>query len=360
MVSKAGRRAEGRGWYGNVLFPLLRRMDAETAHERTIRALERAQSNALGRRVLRRIAGPVPARPVCLWGLTFPNVLGVAAGFDKDVRVVPGLTLLGFGHVEVGTITPWPQAGNPRPRVFRLPADRALINRMGFPNGGMVVAARRLRRLAGMRQALGGCIVGVSLGKQQATPLVEAASDYIAVMRSVFLFADYLALNISSPNTVGLRALQGRRYLEGMLAEVVAENRNLAYLHRTRPRPLLVKIAPDLTTAELDDILETALAAGVSGIIATNTTVQREGLVHSRQKEMGGLSGRPLRQRSTVIIDHICRRTGGQLPVIGVGGVSTAADVREKLDAGAVLVQVYTGLVYEGPGMAGRLLRALG
>lgn len=334
-------------------------MDAETAHECTIRALERAQSNALGQRVLRRIAGVVPARPVSLWGLTFPNVLGVAAGFDKDVRVVPGLAMLGFGHVEVGTITPWPQAGNPRPRVFRLPSDGALINRMGFPNGGMVVAAKRLRRLAEKRPA-GSYVVGVSLGKQQTTPLVEAASDYIAVMRSVFPHADYMVLNVSSPNTVGLRALQGRRYLEGMLTEVVAENRNLAYLHRTRPRPLLVKIAPDLTMVELDDILETALATGVSGIIAANTTVQRDGLTDPRQREQGGLSGRPLRQRSTVIIDHICRRTGGQLPVIGVGGVFTAADVREKLDAGASLVQVYTGLVYEGPGMAGRVLRALG
>ncbi|MCB8919297.1 MAG: quinone-dependent dihydroorotate dehydrogenase [Ardenticatenaceae bacterium] len=342
--------------YQRTVFPLLSRMDAEEVHERTLRALALAQSTAPGRAMLRRIAGKLPSQPVPVFGLTFPNVLGVAAGFDKDVRVPAGLALLGFGHIEVGTITPWPQAGNPQPRIFRLPEDRALVNRMGFPNGGMVAATRRLRQMARSPRSH---IIGVSLGKQKETPLAEAAQDYVSVMRAVFPYADYLAVNISSPNTPGLRQLQGGRYLYDLLHQLMAENRNLAFLHRCPTRPLLVKIAPDLTWPELDTILQAALDNHIAGVIATNTTLSREGTTHPAGEEAGGLSGAPLEARSNEIIAYIQRQTASRLPVIGVGGVQSAAGVQAKLAAGATLVQVYTGLVYGGPGFAGRVLREL-
>ncbi len=330
-------------------------MDAEGVHERTLSALALAQRVWPGPLVLRRIAGRLPHEPVALFGLRFPNVLGLAAGFDKDVRAVTGLAMLGFGHIEVGTLTPRPQAGNPRPRVFRLPADGALINRMGFPNGGVATAVSRLRTLK-----KSNFILGVSLGKQKETPLAAAATDYVSVMQAVYPYADYLAVNISSPNTPGLRDLQGGDYLGHLLGVLQVENAVLADRHGIGKRPLLVKIAPDLTWDELDEIITAVSDNQISGIIATNTTLSRDGLTHPNKKERGGMSGRPLRQRSNEIVAYIHRQTGGQLPIIGVGGVRTADDVRAKLDAGASLVQLYTGLIYEGPGMIGRILRKLG
>lgn len=342
--------------YASYLFPLLRRVDAERAHDATLRVLALAQGTAPGRGLLRRIAGPLANRPVACCGLTFPNRLGVAAGFDKDARVAAGLAQLGFGHVEVGTLTPRPQAGNPRPRVFRLPQDGALINRMGFPNGGVAAALPRLRRLA---QADRNCIIGVSLGKQKETPLTEAAADYLAVMEAVYPFADYLAVNISSPNTPGLRLLQGGDYLGHLLRTLVEAGERLAARHAIAPRPLLVKIAPDLTLSELDDVLVAVAEAGIAGIIATNTTLARDGLSAAARNEAGGLSGRPLRERATALVAHIAQATDGRLPIIGVGGVRTAADMAAMLAAGATLVQLYTALVYEGPGLPGRLQRTL-
>ena len=341
--------------YRQLLFPLLKRLDPETAHERTLEALMLAQSNLAGRLVLRRIAGRLPALPVQIGPLHFPNPLGMAAGFDKDARVAGGLAALGFGHVEVGTLTPRPQAGNPRPRIFRLPGDAALINRMGFPNGGVEAAVPRLRALAGRRDT----ILGVSLGKQKETSLEDSAADYVAVMRAVYPYADYLAVNISSPNTPGLRELQGGRYLDALLAALVAENRQLAARAGLAPRPLWVKIAPDLSSEELDEVLAALLAAGADGIIATNTTLARDGLRDARHSEAGGLSGRPLRPRSTELIAAIHQRTAGALPIIGVGGVASADDVREKLAAGAAVVQLYSALVYGGPGLPGQILRGL-
>lgn len=341
-------------WYKRLVFPMLRQMDAEQAHEMVSSALALAQRLRPGQAVLRSIAGDVTAKPVELFGLTFPNVLGIAAGFDKDVRVAAGLGMLGFGHVEVGTVLPRPQEGNLRPRIFRLTTDEALINRMGFPNEGAATAVSRLKSLQ-----KSNLIVGVSLGKQKETPLEDAAADYLAVMQAVYPYADYLAVNISSPNTPGLRKLQGGCYLSQLLAALQAENRTLAQAQGVGRRPLLIKIAPDLTRTELDEILTAVSDHQIDGIIATNTTLSRNGATHANQKEQGGLSGRPLRQRSTEIIRTIHRQTGGQLPIIGVGGVQTADDVRAKLDAGASLVQLYTGLIYEGPGMAGRILREL-
>ncbi|MCA9933126.1 MAG: quinone-dependent dihydroorotate dehydrogenase [Anaerolineales bacterium] len=331
-------------------------MDPERVHDRTLAALQIAQNRRIGHWLLRHIAGEIPSQPVQAFGLTFPNVLGIAAGFDKDVRVARGLGLLGFGHVEVGTLTPKPQEGNPRPRIFRLPEDDALINRMGFPNGGVVTAVSRLHILTQQKK---GLIVGVSLGKQKPTPLADAALDYMQVMRAVYKYADYLAVNISSPNTPGLRELQGGDYLANLLQTLRVENEVLAGRYGVKKRPLLIKIAPDLTWADLDTILDTALAQEMDGIIATNTTLSRIGLTSPHQKESGGLSGRPLRDPSNAIIRYIAQQTNGALPIIGVGGVRTARDVHAKLNAGATLVQLYTGLIYEGPDIAGRILRTL-
>lgn len=341
--------------YSRWIYPLLAHVEAERVHEYSLMALALVQSSPLGRALLRLITGPIPRCPVQLSGLTFPNVLGVAAGFDKNARVAPGLALLGFGHVEVGTLTPRPQPGNPRPRLFRLPQQEALINRMGFPNEGVEAAVPRLRALSLERSF----VLGVSLGKQKETPLTEAAGDYMTVMQAVYPYADYLAVNVSSPNTPGLRALQGSNYLNHLLATLTVENERLAVAHDVARRPLFVKIAPDLSQKELDQVLAAALANRIDAIIATNTTTGREGVAGPLAAEAGGLSGWPLRQRSTEIIATIHHQSNGRLPIIGVGGVRTAADVQAKLDAGAFLVQLYTGLVYGGPGVAGRILRRL-
>jgi dihydroorotate dehydrogenase len=344
-------------FYSKFVYPYLQRMDAEVAHDRAIQVLEHAQAWAVGRAMLRGLAGEVPSRPVRAFGVEFPNVLGVAAGFDKDVRVSRGLACLGFGHVEVGTLTPRPQAGNPKPRVFRLAEDHALINRMGFPNGGVDAALPRLIRLWELKGRR--FRIGVSLGKQKETPLEDAARDYVAVMQRVLPYADYLAVNISSPNTPGLRELQGVDYLGSLLGELRAENTRLSAAQHIEPRPLLVKVAPDLTPDELDTIVDVALEQGMAGIIATNTTRSREGLSSPLREQEGGMSGAPLKARSTDIVTRIARRAGGKLTIVAVGGVYSAAGLREKMDAGAKLVQMYTGLVYEGPGVAGRVLRDL-
>lgn len=342
--------------YRRFLFPALRRFDPETTHDLTLRALAFAQQRRAGRALLRTIAGQLPERPVELFGLHFANELGVAAGFDKNVQVATGLGQLGFGHVEVGTLTPRPQKGNARPRVFRLPEDRALINRMGFPNDGVMQAGRKLREHARCQDRP---VIGVSLGKQKETTLEDAAGDYLAVMNAVFSYADYLAVNISSPNTPGLRDLQSRSFLSRLLLALMDGNRTLAAQFRLPVRPLILKISPDLAWKQLDHVLEAADEQGISGIVATNTTLARPGLTSPRRSVSGGLSGSPLRERSTEMIRYIRRESSGRMPVIGVGGVTSAADVKEKLDAGATLVQMYTGLVYEGPGVAGRILRSL-
>lgn len=335
---------------------MLRCFDAESVHDWTVRWLEYSQEKTLGRSLLRMIAGDYPMRPVELFGLTFPNELGVAAGFDKDIRIVKGLSLLGFGHIEVGTLTPDPQKGNPRPRIIRLPEDRAIINRMGFPNCGVAEAVGRLQTFYNSQNRP---IVGVSLGKQKDTSFSDAASDYRQVMETVYPFADYLAVNVSSPNTPGLRGLQDRRYLWDLLAPLMNDNQDLAKKHGINTRPVLLKIAPDLTWQQLDTILEAVEEYGISGIIATNTTLARNFLTSAGRDEIGGLSGRPLSKRSDEIIQYIYKKTSGKLPIIGVGGIFTVEDVVAKLEAGASLVQIYTGLVYEGPGMAGGILRLL-
>lgn len=286
-------------------------------------------------------------------GLEFPNPIGLAAGYDKDGRAMHGLACLGFGHLELGTVTPQPQAGNPRPRVFRLPEDEGLINRMGFPNTGADALGRRLER---GRPA--GTVIGVNLGKGVDTPLEQAAQDYLLLLRRFYYLADYLAVNISSPNTLGLRRLQARDLLESLLSVLVREREVLAGASGRRV-PLLVKLAPDLTDQELEDALGVALGTRLEGLIATNTTLDRSGLHSINRGEAGGLSGAPLRRRSTEVVRQLSRWAGGKVIIIGVGGIFSAQEAREKLDAGATLVQVYTGLVYRGPALVREILAGL-
>ena len=327
---------------------LLFRLEAERAHGLTLRAIRLAGSLPVMPAVLRRLYA-APERPVQAFGLRFKNPVGLAAGYDKDGLGWRGLACLGFGHIEVGTVTLRPQAGNPQPRIFRLREDRALINRMGFPGLGAEAVARHLpaRRPPGL-------VLGVNLGKNKDTPLEQADQDYLALLRIFAPLADYLAINVSSPNTVGLRRLQARDMLEGLLAALIAER--AAQVHSLGKKlPLLVKLAPDLTDDELEDALVAIVNAGVDGVIATNTTLSRQD-VHSRLAgESGGLSGAPLTTRSRIMVAQIVQRTAGRLPVIGVGGIMNPADAQAMLDAGACLVQVYTGLVYAGPGLVHRI-----
>lgn len=297
--------------------------------------------------------------PVTAFGLAFVNPVGLAAGYDKDGLAWRGLATLGFGHIEIGTVTPLPQSGNPQPRLFRLPRDQALINRMGFPGRGADFVVRQLSRRSSASRSSSRTILGVNLGKNKDTPLESAAVDYVSLLKTFAPLADYLAINVSSPNTVGLRRLQGREYLEALLAELDSE-RKLYQVSLRKTIPLLVKLAPDLSNEELDDALEAIIRTGMDGVIATNTTLGRDGIQSPFADETGGLSGAPLRRLSTQMIAAIHARTGGKLPVIGVGGIQSAADAREKLDAGAVLVQVYTGLVYRGPGLVKEIVNGLG
>ncbi|HET7009240.1 MAG TPA: quinone-dependent dihydroorotate dehydrogenase [Anaerolineales bacterium] len=331
--------------------PLLFRLDAEQAHAWTLRLVEAAGWLGVGRRWLRMAAGgPFPPSPIEVFGLTFPNRLGLAAGYDKDGRALRGLACLGFGHLEMGTATPLPQSGQPRPRLFRLTQDAALINRMGFPNAGLEAVRARLARFR-PRDA----ILGVNIGKGRETPLEAAAHDYESLQRALSPFADYLAVNISSPNTPGLRTLQGRAYLEGLLGRLSRARGGAA-----QPRPILVKLAPDLTRSEMVEAVEVIEAAGMDGVIAGNTTLSREGLASPLAVEAGGLSGSPLFRQALAMVEQISRRTQGRLPIIGVGGILGGADARAMVDAGASLVQVYTGLVYRGPRLVGEILKALG
>ena len=294
-----------------------------------------------------------PALAVEAFGLRFANPLGLAAGYDKNGLALRGLACLGFGHLELGTVTPAAQPGNPRPRLFRLPEDHGLINRLGFPNAGAAALQARLRR-----GRPPGVVLGVNIGKGAETPLERATEDYVALLERFFDLADYLAVNVSSPNTTGLRRLQARRHLEGLLA-ALREARAARVRRSDRRLPILVKLAPDLSEAELEEAVGAIVEGEMDGIIATNTTLNRDSLRSSNSRETGGLSGRPLRDRSTQVIRQIHALTRGNLPIVGVGGIFEARDAAEKLQAGATLVQLYTGLIYRGPGIVREILRGL-
>ncbi len=345
-------------FYERIIRPQLFRQDAEHAHESAVKALARLGRLGPVCRALQAWA-QLPAaqfRPVEAFGLKFPNAVGLAAGFDKNATAWPAVAALGFGHVEAGTITARAQPGNEKPRVFRYPAEEAVINRMGFNNDGAAVVARRLNTMpgAGRRRIP----LGINLGKSKAALPHEAVADYLDSFAQLADHADYVVLNVSSPNTPGLRALQDEKPLRELLGAVTAARRDRAGTPGGRRVPVLLKIAPELTWPQIDAVLGVIAEFGLDGIIATNTTLARPGFF-STVNQAGGLSGAPLRRRATEIISYILRATGGRLPVIGVGGITDAASAGEKLDAGAVLVQVYTGMIFRGPFFARDLARAL-
>ena len=344
--------------YRHVLWPALSRLDPERAHTLALRVLAVVQCQPAALRLVEALlAVRDPRLEVAAFGCRFPNPVGLAAGLDKEARAPVSFAALGFGAVEIGTVTPAGQPGNPRPRLFRRPEARALINRMGFPNDG---AGRARARLLAVRRPLpGGAALGVNLGKGVKTPLEEASRDYVAVLETLGDLADYAVVNVSSPNTQGLRQLQERRALEALLGAVAARREAMAARHDGRRVPLLVKVAPDLDWAQLGAVVEAARAAGVDGLVATNTTLSREGMSGLHAEEAGGLSGEPLRRRSTEIVCWLARETGGTLPIVGAGGISRPEHALEKLDAGATLVQVYTGLVYAGPTLPAQICRAI-
>lgn len=336
--------------------PFLFNLSPEAAHYWTMRLLRIALSLPLGRRIFRElffVNNPRLERRVL--GLTFKNPVGLAAGFDKDGKYFDDLTALGFGFIEIGTVTPRPQDGNPQPRLFRLPEDEALINRMGFNNEGVGAMAERLRQ---KRSNTEGCIIGGNIGKNKLTPNEDAAKDYNYCFETLFDLVDYFVVNVSSPNTPNLRALQDREPLTALLAGLQELNQK-----KTNPKPILLKIAPDLTDTQLDDILDIVKETKLAGIVATNTTISRADLktepLSMEVIGMGGLSGKPLTHRSTEVIRYLRKKGAPNLIIIGVGGIHSAADASEKLAAGADLIQVYSGLVYEGPALVRRINEGL-
>ena len=340
--------------YDKILRPLLFSLDAETAHHCAMNCLVALTQNPPLMSLIQPSRNPALERIV--FGLKFPNPVGLAAGFDKNAAALPAWEALGFGFIEAGTITAHGQPGNPKPRIFRIPEKRALINRLGFNNDGADALAERLRGL----HASGRwprVPLGLNLGKSKVTPLDEATSDYLASFEKLFSHGDYFVLNVSSPNTPGLRKLQDKAALDELLGAVQQKNLELASrdaLHR--PKPLLVKIAPDLEFAQIAEVLELAEAHSLAGIVATNTTLDHSSVPAGRD-QMGGLSGSPLRARATEIVRFICSET--TMPVIAVGGIGDADSALEKMDAGASLIQLYTGFVYRGPPLIREICRAL-
>jgi dihydroorotate dehydrogenase len=340
--------------YRHFFRPLLFLLEAERAHDLGMKTLQGIDSFPSLRKAVRSLHACEDERlKKKLFGLEFPNPLGVAAGLDKNAIGYPGLGAFGVGFVEIGTITPRPQKGNPGPRLFRLPRDRALLNRMGFNNDGAERIAERLRERKGERPLLGG-----NIGKNKETPNEEAAADHEGAMRPLDPFVDYWVINISSPNTPGLRELQGKEYLKRLLGETLVSRDRL-----DGGKPLLVKLSPDMEQGEVDEMLEVFQEERPDGLIATNTTVGREGLRTSKERleayGNGGISGAPLKDRSDRLIRYLKEETGEELPIIGVGGIMNEDDALAKLDAGADLIQIYTGLIYEGPALMKRILRAI-
>lgn len=357
----------------NFLRPYLFRLDPEQAHALTLRALS-ISGNIPPLRWLIAQQFKAPSKPVHVFGLDFKNPVGLAAGYDKDGVAIKGLSSLGFGHVEIGTVTPKPQAGNPSPRIFRLLEDEAVINRMGFPSKGTEFMQMQLNpnlRANWIERVIGivprnkkvvhqrwNTILGVNLGKNKDTPNEEAVFDYLALLQNFAGLADYLTINVSSPNTVGLRNLQGREALEKLLTQLHHQRLIEENVYKKR-LPILVKLAPDLSESELDEAMEAIITTKMDGVIVTNTTLGREGLRSNLRGETGGLSGRPLTAKSEAVLHQTIKRINGQTPVVSAGGIMSPDDAKRRLDMGAALVQVYTGLVYRGPGLVKEIVRAL-
>jgi dihydroorotate dehydrogenase len=341
-----------------LIRPLLFALDAERAHRLSMRLFSAAMRRAPLRRLTARLfRGDDPRLRVRRFGIDFPSPVGLAAGFDKDAEYFDALWALGFGFIEVGTLTGQPQPGNPRPRLFRLPADRALINRMGFNNKGSAAAAEALARRRSEP------VLGVNIGKSKVVPNDGAAADYLASFERLFPFGRYFVVNVSSPNTPGLRELQERGPLTALLRALTDRNRELAARHGAEPRPILLKIAPDLTEPQVAAIVEMTREVPIAGLVATNTTVSRDGLRTPAARVAavgaGGLSGAPLTDRSRGMVADLYRRTEGRLAIIGVGGIMSGEDAWQMIRAGASLVQVYTGFVYGGPGFVRSIHRHL-
>ena len=341
-----------------LLKPILFKFDPEKVHyfvTRNLKRFNRIPGGAALSRAIWAINDPRLEREI--FGLKFKNPVGLAAGFDKNADVISEMANLGFGFVEVGTVTPLPQEGNPKPRMFRLPADGGLINRMGFNNIGMDVIAEHIaayRKNTPASQK--GIIIGGNIGKNKVTPNEEAVTDYIKCFDKLFDLVDYFVVNVSSPNTPGLRELQEKEPLMNLLSTLQQRNEKNGI-----SRPILLKIAPDLTDTQLDDIVEIIQQSGIAGVIATNTTISRKGLTSpdKLKNETGGLSGKPVTKRSTEVIKYLSEKSKGSFPIIGVGGIHSPQDALDKLAAGASLVQLYTGFIYEGPGLIGRINKAV-
>lgn len=344
-------------FYEQLVRPWFFRRDSEHAHELGVRAMATLGAiNPLCRWLERQSrAGGAAFEPVRAFGLQFPNAVGLAAGFDKNAQAWPAAAALGFGHVEIGTVTALAQDGNPKPRMFRYPDQEAVINRMGFNNqGAQAIADRLARQPAPGRRRIP---LGVNLGKSKVTEIEKAPEDYLSSFRLLRRHADYLVLNVSSPNTPNLRQLQDEARLRELLAAVTSANREQD-VQTGRRVPVLLKIAPDLTWPQIDAVLGVIAEYGLEGIIATNTTLARPGFF-ATVDQAGGLSGAPLRRRSTEIVNYIARQTSGRLPIIAVGGITDVPSAAEKLDAGATLVQIYTGMIYRGPFFAAEVARGL-
>ena len=335
--------------YRLLIKPIFFLLPAERAHYTAMKMLQFAHRVPGGRALLKMLFSPAKRNlKRTLFGLQFDNPVGLAAGFDKDARWVDELSSLGFGFIEIGTLTPKAQPGNDKPRLFRLPKDEALINRMGFNNGGAAAAAERLR------QRSTRIIIGGNIGKNKMTANEEAVNDYLACFETLFEEVDYFAVNVSSPNTPGLRALQEKEPLLHLLNSLQQANNK-----KPKRKPILLKIAPDLTDEQLNDIIDIVRESKIDGVIATNTTIARAPLITSKNEidaiGAGGLSGKPVAQRSTEVIRYLKEKSHNAFPVIGVGGIHSAQDAIDKLNAGADLVQIYTGFIYEGPGLVKRI-----
>lgn len=332
--------------------------DAEKVHHFSMWALKLVCSWSLTRNWLAARMKPRNNQAVKLWGIEFPNIVGLAAGFDKNASYLRELQTLGFGAVEIGTVTPIGQPGNDKPRIFRVPRDKALINRMGFNNEGVKAVVARLKDWRAEQESNNSkhpakLIIGGNIGKNKVTPNEEAWRDYEICFRELFEYVDYFVVNVSSPNTPGLRELQEKDALRKILSHLQTINKQ-----QHHPKPILLKIAPDLTVSQVDDVIDLAMEIQLDGLVASNTTISRENLLTTDEviKETGGLSGLPVQKRSTELVSYIHQQTKGQIPIIASGGIFTAADVKAKLDAGASLVQVWTGFIYEGPGIVGKVL----
>ena len=332
-------------FYKYFLKPFLFLFQPEKAHYITVGLLKFVNQLPFGKQLLRSsFSFQHPDLKTNIFGLEFKNPVGLAAGFDKDGKYISEMEDLGFGFIEVGTVTPKPQAGNPKPRLFRLPADNSLINRMGFNNEGAHALARRLK------ERKSNIIIGGNIGKNKDTPNESAIQDYEIGFNALYDYVDYFVVNVSSPNTPDLRQLQDKEPLTQLLGHLQELN-----IRKNAPKPILLKIAPDLTEGQLDDIVEIVFSSKIAGIIATNTTISREGLLTSKDELQqignGGLSGKSLTKRSTEVIAYLAKKSNGLIPIIGVGGIQSPQDALDKLNAGACLIQIYTGMIYEGPAL---------